>query len=73
MDRVLLRPSEVAEILGIGRSKAYELCASNQLKVVRIGKSIRVPVEALHQWINEQMATDPSGGPEANDAGRTSR
>lgn len=73
MDRVLLRPSEVAEILGIGRSKAYELCASNQLKAVRIGRSVRVPVEALHQWINEQMATDQAAGPDDNDAGRASR
>ena len=73
MERLLLRPSEVAEILGIGRSKAYELCASNQLRVVRIGKSIRVPVEALHQWMNEQMAAGQSTGPDDNDVGKAPR
>ena len=72
MERLLLRPSEVAELLGIGRSKAYELCASNQLKVVRIGKSIRVPVEALHQWMHEQMAREQSDGADDQPVNRTS-
>ncbi len=69
MDRLLLTPAEVAQALGIGRSKAYEMCASNQLKVVRIGKSIRVPVEALHQWMEEQIQANQqtdSGGDTTN-------
>ena len=51
MDRLLVRPSEAAELLGLGRSKIYELLASGEIPVVRIGKSVRVPMDALREWI----------------------
>ena len=54
-DRLLLRPGEVADALGIGRSKAYELIAGGTIPSVRIGGSVRVPAEALRAWI-EQLA-----------------
>jgi excisionase family DNA binding protein len=60
MDRLLVRPTEAAEILGLGRSKVYELLASGELPSVRIGKSIRVPLEALRQWVDARTAgSDP--------------
>lgn len=55
MDRLLLRPVEAAEAIGISRSKIYELLASGELPSVRIGASVRVPVEALRAWIAEQL------------------
>ena len=51
MDQVLLRIDEVSQALGIGRSQAYALCASGVLPVVRIGRSVRVPAEALRAWV----------------------
>ena len=48
MDRLLLRPVEAAEAIGIGRSKVYELLASGDLPSIRVGGSVRVPVAALH-------------------------
>ena len=61
MDRMLLRVTEVAEALGIGRSKAYELVASGTLPSVRIGASVRVPADALRNWIAERIAGDRVG------------
>ena len=55
-DRLLLRPPEVAEALGIGRSKAYELIASGEIPSIRIGGSVRVPVDALRTWIVRGVA-----------------
>jgi excisionase family DNA binding protein len=55
MERLLLRPVEAAEAIGISRSKIYELLASGELPSVRIGASVRVPVEALRAWIAEQL------------------
>jgi excisionase family DNA binding protein len=55
MERLLLRPVEAAEAIGISRSKIYELLASGDLPSVRIGASVRVPVEALRAWIAEQL------------------
>lgn len=56
MDRLLLRPMEAAEAIGVGRSKVYELLASGELPSIRIGGSVRVPVDALQRWIDRQLA-----------------
>lgn len=54
MDRLLLKPAEVAETLGLGRSKTYELIAGSVIPSVRIGTSVRVPVDSLRAWIASQ-------------------
>lgn len=60
MDQILLRPTEVADTLAIGRSKAYALIASGEIPSVRIGSSVRVPAEALRRWIKQTQADQPS-------------
>lgn len=52
---LLLRGGEVAELLGIGRSTAFELMASGELPVVRIGRAVRVPRYALRRWIEQRV------------------
>lgn len=47
MDRLLLTPREAAVMLGIGRSKIYELMRSGELLSVRIDSCRRIPVEEL--------------------------
>lgn len=54
MERMLLKLSEVAQMLGIGRSLVYELIAQGQIPSVRLGRCIRVPSESLQQWIKEK-------------------
>lgn len=54
MQSLLLRAEDVQRALGIGRSKVYELIASGDLPVVRIGRSVRVPSKALDEWIERQ-------------------
>ena len=54
MEPLLLRAEEVGKALGLGRSKVYELMASGQLPVVRIGKAIRVPADGLEKWVQGQ-------------------
>src|SRR5436190_22503985 len=50
-DLRLLRPIEVAAILGIGRSKTYELLDAGVLPCCVIGRSKRTPLRKLEQWI----------------------
>ena len=59
LNRLLYRPSEAGEALGLGRSKAYELIASGVIPSIRIGKSLRVPADALRKWVAEQLASGP--------------
>ncbi len=61
MDQILLRAEEVASALSIGRSKAYEMIASGELPVVRIGRSVRGSAEALREWV-EDRTSDRAGG-----------
>lgn len=50
----MLRLGEVAELLGISRTKVYELVASGQIPSLHVGRLRRVPLVALRDWIDEQ-------------------
>ena len=43
---------EIAEMLGIGRTAAYNLVKENHFKVVKIGASIRVSKKSFDEWLN---------------------
>lgn len=44
---------ELAKILQIGRNSAYELVKTGQIRCVRIGKNIRIPKQALIDYLNK--------------------
>jgi excisionase family DNA binding protein len=54
-ERLLLTVVEAAAMLGIGRTTAYELIAAGQLQVVHIGRSARVPLAAVHRYVEGLM------------------
>jgi excisionase family DNA binding protein len=51
MDKLLLTAEEAADLLGIGRTKVYELMAGGRLASVKIGTCRRVPAEALRLYV----------------------
>jgi excisionase family DNA binding protein len=51
---LLLSVPEVAKALGLGRTKVYELIATEGLPVVRFGRAVRVSVASLQQWIDQR-------------------
>ena len=51
----LLRVEEAAKVLGVGRTKVYELIGRGEMPVVRIGRCVRIPRRALDQWIRDQV------------------
>jgi excisionase family DNA binding protein len=51
MEKLLLSPEEVAEMLGVGRSRVSDLMRKRELLSVRIGKSRRVPAAALLDYV----------------------
>jgi excisionase family DNA binding protein len=51
-ERLLLTVVEAAAMLGVGRTTAYELIAADQLQVVHIGRSARVPLVAIHRYVD---------------------
>jgi excisionase family DNA binding protein len=50
----LLDSREVARLLGISRTKAFQLMSTGVIPVVRIGRCARVPRIALGTWIRAQ-------------------
>lgn len=55
MDKLLLRPVEVSDAIGLGRSNVYSMIASGELPSIRIGGSVRVPRVALQAWIDRKL------------------
>ncbi len=49
--RLLLRIPEVADTLGIGRTKIYEMIATGELPTIRVGRAIRISVSTLQKWV----------------------
>ena len=50
-DPRLLTVRQAAEVLGLGRSTVYELIAAGELETVSIGRSRRVPLDALRAFV----------------------
>ena len=54
MQPLLLNVAQVSKMLSLGRTKVYDLIATNQLPVVRFGRAVRVPSASLRRWVEEQ-------------------
>ena len=52
-DGMTLRVEELMPILGIGRNTAYELVRSGKLRSIRVGRQVRIPKNALIEFLNE--------------------
>lgn len=52
MNPVLLTVEDAAQALALGRTKVYELVESGALRSVKIGRSRRIPVQALGEFVD---------------------
>lgn len=53
---------EVAEILRIGRGRAYELAKIKYFPVMKIGGRVRVPKAKFHEWLEKQSEVVTTAG-----------
>lgn len=54
-ERLLLTVEEAARQLNIGRTFAWELVRKGELPVVRLGRCVRVPRQALQEWLGRRV------------------
>ncbi len=54
LEPLLLKATEAGKLLGLGRSKVFAMVAAGELPVIRIGRSVRIPRQALERWIRDQ-------------------
>ena len=57
---LLLTISQVAQSLKLGRTKVYELIATEGLPVVRFGRAVRVSSASLERWVETREQQDLS-------------
>jgi excisionase family DNA binding protein len=60
-EKLLLTVDEAARRLGIGRSHAYVFVLRGEIESVKIGRSRRVPVEAIEQFVDRLRAEQQDG------------
>lgn len=55
MGKRLAKVEEVAEALGLGKTKVYELLGTGEIARVKIGRAVRVPWASVEEWIDRQV------------------
>jgi excisionase family DNA binding protein len=55
LEKLAYRVPEAAELLGLGRAKTYQLVASGELPSIRIGRAVRIPAQALREWLEQKQ------------------
>ncbi|GGD60789.1 helix-turn-helix domain-containing protein [Croceicoccus mobilis] len=54
IEPICIRINDAARMIGIGRTKLYELIANGELETVKIGKATRITTASLHGLIDRQ-------------------
>lgn len=53
---LLLNIKQVTQVLGLGKTKIYELIEREGLPVERFGKAVRFSYSALQEWIVDRRS-----------------
>jgi excisionase family DNA binding protein len=56
VEPLLVRVEEAARILSLSRSTIYELLDRGELPSVRCGAARRIPLAALHTWVERHTS-----------------
>lgn len=59
--QLLYRPEAGAAMLRVSRSRVFELLASGELESVTIGRSRRIPREALESYVSRLVGDSVPG------------
>ena len=63
VERALITPQEVAEMLSVSRSTVYALVQRGELPAVRSRRGFRVPAAAVQEWVRRRRAENVPLGP----------
>lgn len=50
---ILVTVDDLAEALSIGRTAAWELVRKRKVKSVKIGRTRRIPITAIHEYVQQ--------------------
>jgi len=52
--KAILSAADLAPLLGVSRSRVYQLIASGTVPAVREGRAVRIPVGAWEAWLQDR-------------------
>jgi excisionase family DNA binding protein len=56
VEPLLLTVPQVSVLLGLGRSKVYDLIEHEGLPTIKLGTARRIPKQALEAWLKQRIA-----------------
>ena len=62
MDKRVLTPREARIVLGIGRTRFYQLLAEGKIRYLKNGRRYLIPESAIDAFIKEQTAKSDEAG-----------
>ncbi len=69
-DKEVLRPADVAPLLGISTGRLYQMIRAGIIPAVRIGRALRIPRAAWESWLEEQRKRAVAAAQQARRRGR---
>ena len=54
VEPICVKVNDAARMIGVGRTKLYELIASGQIEAIKLGKSTRITTASLHGLVMRQ-------------------
>ena len=56
VEPICVRVNDAARMIGVGRTKLYELISSGELETIKIGKATRITTASLHRLVERNRA-----------------
>ena len=60
IEPICVKVNDAARMIGVGRTKLYELIAAGEVDVVKLGKSTRVTTASLRALIQNRCLIGPA-------------
>ena len=58
VEPICVKVNDAARMIGVGRTKLYELIADGEVETVKLGKSSRVITASLHRLVMRQRGPE---------------
>lgn len=56
-DPICVRVNDAARMIGVGRTKLYELIAAGEVETIKLGKATRITAASLHDFVRRHRET----------------
>jgi len=69
-DALTIRVPDAARMLGIGKTKLYELIAAREIDIIKVGRATLIVVRSLERFVERQSVAAWAEAPQPRKRGR---